>query len=57
MANGLLAWSDKIPPEQSSEVDLDKEFDRQYRCYGTRDGKRFVIERRDWSGLNDMIWR
>ena len=54
-SNGSFAWSDETPPEELSEVDLELEFDRKYRCYETRDGKRFVTERRDWSFLWDMI--
>lgn len=55
LADGRFAWADELPPEAKCAVDLDVEFDRKYHCYVTRDGKRFVIERRDWSFLNSSM--
>lgn len=33
----------------------EESFNQRYRCYTSRDGKREIIERRDWTFLNSMI--
>lgn len=32
-----------------------REFEQQFRCYTSRDGKREIVERRDWSHTWSMI--
>ena len=43
------------PDYSGGDPGTDHEFDRRYRFYTSRDGKREIIERRDWTFLNSMI--
>ena len=60
--DGSFAWEDGRATGGTAEaryaggeLGSDADFDRRYRCYTSRDGKREIIERRDWTFLNAMI--
>lgn len=63
--DGSFAWEDDRASDakpgsvgtdySGGEPGTDHDFDHRYRCYTSHDGKREIIERRDWTFLNAMI--
>ena len=61
-SDGSFAWEEERASGEPTEARYaggepgsDADFDRRYRCYVSRDGKRKIIERRDWTFLHAMI--
>lgn len=61
--DGSFAWDDERATDGTTEGRYAggesggelHDFDQRYRFYTSRDGKREIIERRDWTFLNAMI--